>query len=63
MVGVVHVCDLLVDKSHRGHHYGRLMMEHIKNLYHDLEVYVMSDVDSYYEKEKYQKIGSIFEIK
>lgn len=59
----VYVCDLLVDKDYRGHGYGKLMMEHIKKLYHDLEVYVMSDVDPYYEKQSYQKIGSIFEIK
>ena len=59
----VYICDLLVTKSHRGHGYGKLLMEHIRKLYPDLEIYVMSDVDPYYKKQGYEKIGSIFEIK
>jgi hypothetical protein len=58
----VYICDLLIDKNHRGNHYGALLINEIKKNYQDLSVYVMSDVDLYYQKENFKKIGSIFEI-
>ncbi|MBU1143547.1 MAG: GNAT family N-acetyltransferase [Firmicutes bacterium] len=59
----IYICDLLVFKKERGNHYGHELIEAVKNLFLDRDIYVMSDVDSYYIKEGYQKIGSIFEIK
>jgi ribosomal protein S18 acetylase RimI-like enzyme len=59
----VYVYDLLVDKTHRGKEYGRLLMEQIYRDYSDVPVYVMSDVNPYYEKLGYEVEGSIFVVK
>jgi len=56
----VYVYDLLVDQNHRGKEYGRLLMERIREDFSDNPVYVMSDIDPYYEKLGYEKAGSIF---
>ena len=56
------VCDLLVTPDHRGKNIGRQLMECISRDYPDKEVYVMSDVDVYYEKQGYKKVGSVFEV-
>jgi GNAT superfamily N-acetyltransferase len=56
----IYICDLLVDKNHRGNQYGFLLMNRIKSDNQDLSVYVMSDVDKYYHTLKLDKIGSIF---
>jgi GNAT superfamily N-acetyltransferase len=58
----IYICDLLVDQHHRGHGFGKMLIEHVKSLYPMYEIYVMSDVDPYYIKQGYKKIGSIFEI-
>ncbi|TNF09585.1 MAG: N-acetyltransferase [Bacillota bacterium] len=58
----VYICDLLVSKDHRGHGYGEKLISHIKSLYPTFDLYVMSDVDPYYEKLHYDKVGSIFKI-
>lgn len=54
-----YVYDLLVRKTHRGHGYGKILIDHLRSMYQP--VYVMSDVDPYYEKIGMTKIGSIFE--
>jgi GNAT superfamily N-acetyltransferase len=54
-----YVYDLLVRKDNRGHGYGKALIDHVRSLYQP--VYVMSDVDAYYEKIGMTKIGSIFE--
>lgn len=59
----VYVYDLLVDADCRGKSYGRLLMEQACNDFPDQTVYVMSDVDPYYEKQGYQKEGTIFIVK
>lgn len=59
----MYVCDLLVRKDKRGQGYGKLLMDHIQKEFPNLTVLVMSDVDEYYTKLGYQKIGSIFEVK
>ncbi len=59
----MYVCDLLVRKDKRGQGYGKLLMDHIQKEFPKLTVLVMSDVDEYYTKLGYQKIGSIFEVK
>jgi ribosomal protein S18 acetylase RimI-like enzyme len=58
----IYVCDLLVMPAYRGKEIGRKLMECIYKYYPDQVVYVMSDVDGYYEKVDYKRIGSIFEV-
>jgi GNAT superfamily N-acetyltransferase len=59
----VYVYDLLVRKSFRGNQLGKMLMEQVYIDFPDQPVYVMSDVDSYYEKLGYRREGSIFEVK
>lgn len=59
----VYVCDLLVDANCRGKNYGRYLMEQACKDFPEQTVYVMSDVDPYYEKQGYQKEGTIFIVK
>lgn len=58
----IYVCDLLVMPAYRGKEIGRKLMECLYNDYPNQIVYVMSDVDGYYRKINYKKIGSIFEV-
>lgn len=58
----VYIYDLLVRKSHSGKQLGRLLMEQVCIDYDNQPVYVMSDVDAYYEKLGYRKEGSIFAV-
>ena len=58
----VWVVDLLVAPKHRGKHIGRQLMECIYKDYPNHAVYVMSDVDEYYKKQGYERIGSIFQV-
>jgi predicted GNAT family N-acyltransferase len=58
----IYICDLLVRRDKRGNHYGLKLIEEIKSHYPNQDIYVMSDVDDYYIKEGFQKIGSIFKI-
>lgn len=57
------VIDLLVDKEFRGHSIGRELMECLCDKFPDMDTYVMSDVDDYYEKLCYKREGSIFKVK
>lgn len=59
----VYVYDLLVGKFYRGRNLGKRLMERVCIDYPNQPIYVMSDVDIYYEKLGFQKIGSIFEAK
>ena len=59
----VYVYDLLVRKTHRGRQIGKSLMERVCQNFPDQPVYVMSDVDPYYEKLGYCREGSIFEAK
>lgn len=58
----IYVCDLLVKPDFRGKETGRKLMECIYKDYPNQVVYVMSDVDEYYEKVDYKRIGSIYEV-
>lgn len=58
----IYVCDLLVMPAYRGKEIGKKLMECIYHDYPGQLVYVMSDVDEYYEKVNYKRIGSIFEV-
>ena len=56
------VIDLLVHKKQRGQSIGRMLMECILADFPDIDVFVMSDVDPYYEKLGYHREGSIFKV-
>lgn len=58
----IYIYDLLVSKEHRGKDYGRLLMEKVCRDFPDQTVYVMSDVDAYYEKLGYEREGSILVV-
>lgn len=58
----IYVCDLLVKPDYRGKDIGRKLMECLYKDYPNQIVYVMSDVDGYYEKVGFKRIGSIFEV-
>lgn len=58
----VYVCDLLVIPEYRGKNIGRKLMECLYNDYPNYIVYVMSDVDEYYNKQGYKREGSIYEV-
>ncbi len=59
----VYVYDLLVAAPFRGRQTGRRLMEQACADYPDQTVYVMSDVDGYYEKLGYARAGSIFVVR
>ncbi len=59
----IFVLDLLVKPIRRGKDIGKLLMEQLCIDYPDRTVFVLSDVDPYYEKLGYQKEGSIFQVK
>lgn len=56
------VIDLLVNKNRRGLSIGKKLMECILTDFPDIDVFVMSDVDPYYDKLGYEKKGSIFNV-
>lgn len=56
----IYVDDLLVDKQYRGKNYGKYLLESVIDEFPNKEIYVMSDVDGYYESLGYEKAGSIF---
>ena len=58
----LYVYDLLVRRSHRGRRLGRTLLEHVSAEFPDQPVYVMSDVDPYYEKLGYRREGSVFVV-
>lgn len=59
----IYLCDLLVDKKHRGKAIGKKLMEAVCKDYPNSIVYVMSDVDEYYQKLGFEKEGLVFKVK
>lgn len=59
----VYIYDLLVHPQYRGQGLGNKLMRSVKADYPTQEVYVMSDVDGYYKKIGYSKVGSLFQVK
>ena len=57
----IYVYDLLVRKSHRGRQIGKSLVTQVSQDFPGQSVYVMSDVDPYYEKLGFQRVGSVFE--
>ncbi|MDL2324213.1 GNAT family N-acetyltransferase [Ruminococcaceae bacterium OttesenSCG-928-A16] len=58
----VYIYDLLVDKKARGKRLGHALMTRVCADFPQDTVYVMSDVDEYYQKQGYQREGSIFKV-
>jgi ribosomal protein S18 acetylase RimI-like enzyme len=58
----IYIYDLLVHEKARGNHLGKQLMERVKQDYPNDVVYVMSDVDEYYQKLGYAVEGSIFVV-
>jgi ribosomal protein S18 acetylase RimI-like enzyme len=58
----IYIYDLLVSPVARGRQLGKTLMSYIREQYPHSDIYVMSDVDVYYTKMGYKKIGSIFQI-
>ena len=56
------VIDLLVQKEHRGHSIGKMLMERLNSDFPDQETFVLSDVDQYYQKLGYTKEGTVFKV-
>ena len=54
---------LFVRKTHRGKQIGKTLMEQVFKDFPNQPIYVMSDVDPYYEKLGYRREGSIFGVK
>jgi len=59
----MYVYDLLVDRNHRGKGYGGMLIAQACKDFPDSAVYAMSDVDPYYEKQGYERIGTVFRVK
>jgi len=58
----IYVYDLLVRQDKRENKLGQFLIEKVKNDYPEQSIHIMSDVDEYYIKCGYKKIGSIFEV-
>lgn len=58
----IYVCDLLVRPDYRGKGLGRQLMEILCKDFPNQTIFVMSDVDEYYQKLKYSRAGSIFQV-
>ena len=58
----IYVCDLLVHKKQRGHDIGKQLLDCLSNEFPKHEIFIMSDVDPYYEKLGYIREGSLFKV-
>lgn len=57
----VYVYDLLVHAAHRGHAYGRALLDAVRQDFPGADLYVMSDNDPYYESIAHHRIGTVFQ--
>jgi len=58
----VYIYDLLVRKLYRGGQIGKALIEQFQHDFPEQSIYIMSDVDIYYEKLGYRRIGSVFQV-
>jgi GNAT superfamily N-acetyltransferase len=56
----IFVYDLLVLKSYRGNGLGKRLIGTVATAYSNVNVYMFSDADGYYEKQGFKRVGSIF---
>ncbi|PKM63563.1 MAG: GNAT family N-acetyltransferase [Firmicutes bacterium HGW-Firmicutes-20] len=58
----IYICDLFVTRKHRGKHIGKQLMDRLVEDFSEQVIYVMSDVDEYYQKLGYPIVGSVLEV-
>lgn len=58
----IYVSDLLVAKPFRSRKIAKRLLECVCRDYPDHTVYVLSDVDGFYEKKGYTREGSVFKV-
>ena len=58
----LHVIDLLVAQPRRGQRVGRLLLETVAGQFSHMPTYAHSDVDPYYAKQGYRRVGSLFQV-
>lgn len=58
----VYIYDLLVRKSHRGRQIGKSLIERVRADFPEDDIYVMSDVDAYYERIGFKRVGSVLQM-
>lgn len=58
----IYVCDLLVHKQHRGQDIGKQLLDCLAKEFPKHEIFIMSDVDPYYEKLGFIREGSLFKV-
>lgn len=58
----IYVSELFVKPSCRNQGIGHALLQRVKMDYANMNVFVLSDEDGYYEKLNYKKVGSIFEL-
>lgn len=58
----LHVIDLLVARPRRGQQLGRQLLEAVADRFSCVPTYVHSDVDPYYQKQGYRRVGSLFQV-
>jgi GNAT superfamily N-acetyltransferase len=56
------VIDLLVHKNYRGNSIGKKLLDCIKTDFPGQDIFILSDVDEYYQKLGYSIEGTIFKI-
>jgi len=58
----VYIYDLLVDKKHRGHSYGKRLIDAVCLAHPHDDIYVMSDNNVYYQKIGLSTEGIVFRV-
>ena len=58
----LYISELFVKPEYRNRKIGQKLIEKVKIDNPSIIVYALSDEDRYYEKKRYKKIGSVFEI-
>ena len=58
----IYISELYVVPKWRKQQIGQSLVEHIVNDFPDIDVYVLSDEDLYYEKKGCKKVGSVFQL-
>jgi ribosomal protein S18 acetylase RimI-like enzyme len=58
----IYISELFVVPEWRNRTIGRTLLAQVKKEFPDLNIYVLSDEDAYYEKLGYGKVGSVFEV-
>jgi len=58
----IYIYNLPAAGSHRGKNYGRLLLDKVKAGFPGNDLYVISDVDEYYQKQGFVREGIFFKL-